>query len=237
MTSANKRFTQKTIAVVVIVTLLYGAGVAPIAMLFVSGVIFLVMSISRRVQTREVERIFDFYLAAEAILREEERRWYGFEVAEVIENGELVLETIPDPPPLHLFTLGALYNSIGNAAAAARYLTGVVDDEYSDERHQDRPSPQLRRYVNLLRRIESEPSLAPQTLGAIRSLERMRRRQAAPMLAANRRALNTEAEGAVDETKKSAAVVVDTPIQVNTGSRPPIHELLHDIYSDEEPAN
>src|SRR4051794_15392848 len=114
MTSANKRFTQKTIAVVVIVTLLYGAGVAPIAMLFVSGVIFLVMSISRRVQTREVERIFDFYLAAEAILREEERRWYGFEVAEVIENGELVLETIPDPPPLHLFTLGALYNSIGN---------------------------------------------------------------------------------------------------------------------------
>jgi len=233
MTSANKRFTQKTIAVVVIVTLLYGAGVAPIAMLFVSGVIFIVMSISRRVQTREVERIFDFYYAAEAILREEERRWYGFEVAEVIENGELVLETIPDPPPLHLFTLAALYNLIGNAAATSRYLSRVVDDEYSDERHQDRPSPELRRYVALLRKIEAEPSLAPQTLGAIRSLERMRRRQAAPMLAASRRALNSEIQGTVAESTRSAIAAV----QVNTGSRPPIHELLHDIYSDEESSN
>jgi len=236
MTSANKRFTQNTIAVVVIVTLLYGAGVAPIAMLFVSGVIFLVMSISRRVQTREVERIFDFYFTAEAILREEERRWYGFEVAEVIENGESVLDTIPDPPPLHLFTLGALYNSIGNAGATTRYLSRVVDDEHSDERHQNRPSPQLRRYVTLLRRIEADPSLAPQTLAAIRSLERMRRRQSASMLATNRRVLNTEAEGTVEESAHSATSVADT-LQVNTGLRPPIHELLHDIYSDEEPAN
>ena len=40
---------------------------------------------SRRAQMREIERVFEFYTAADAILREEERRWYGFEIAEVIE--------------------------------------------------------------------------------------------------------------------------------------------------------
>src|SRR4051812_36955112 len=110
MKSSNKKLVQKVIAVVVIVTLLYGAGVTPIVMLFISGVIFVVFMSSRRAQNREVERIFDFYVAAEAILRDAERRWYGFEVGEVIENGEQALETLPDPPPLHLFTLGALYH-------------------------------------------------------------------------------------------------------------------------------
>src|SRR5437867_12432561 len=121
MTSANKRFAQKAIAVVVIVTMLYGAGVAPVVMMFVTSVILVVFMVSRRAQNREVERIFDFYLAAEAILRDEDRRWFGFEVAEVIENGESVLEAMPDPPPLHLFTLGALHHLIGNYAATAEY--------------------------------------------------------------------------------------------------------------------
>ena len=50
---------------------------------------------ARRAQSREVERIFDFYIAADAILREEERRWYGFEIAEVIEHGESLLRSCP----------------------------------------------------------------------------------------------------------------------------------------------
>src|ERR1043165_9241903 len=104
MKSSSKRFVQKVIAVVIIVTMLYGAGVTPIAMLFVSGVILVVFMVSRRAQSREVERIFDFYLAADTILRDENRRWYGFEVAEVIEEGEDCLESMPDPPPLQLFT-------------------------------------------------------------------------------------------------------------------------------------
>ena len=104
MKSSNGKFAQKIIAVVIIVTLLYGAGVTPVAMLFVSGVIFAVFMVSRLARNREVERIFDFYVAADAILREENRRWYGFEVAEVIEQGEDCLESLPDPPPLQLFT-------------------------------------------------------------------------------------------------------------------------------------
>ena len=91
MKSGNKRFAQKAIAVVVIVTMLYGAGVAPVVMMFVSGVVLVVFLVSRRSQNREAERIFDFYLAAEGVLRDEERKWYGFEVTEVIEEGMEVI--------------------------------------------------------------------------------------------------------------------------------------------------
>jgi hypothetical protein len=231
MKSSNKKFLQKAIAVVVIVTLLYGAGVTPIVMLFISGVIFVVFMSSRRAQNREVERIFDFYVAAEAILRDAERRWYGFEVGEVIENGEQALETLPDPPPLHLFTLGALYHLIENHNATSAYLSRVVEDEHSDERYHNAPSPQLRRYVTLLRRIEAEPSLAPQTLGAVRSLERLRRRLASTMLAESRRALENENP---NEPPSEERV---TDIASNNIPRQSIQEVLNDIYHDEGPAN
>jgi hypothetical protein len=236
MKSSNKRFAQKSIAVVVIVTLLYGAGVTPIAMLFVSGVICLVFMVSRRSQNREVERIFDFYLAADAILRDEERRWYGFEVAEVIEDGEDALESLPDPPPLHLFTLGALHNLLGNYNATAAYLARLVDNEYSEERYHKLPSPQLRRYVTLLRRIEAEPSLAPQTLGAVRSLERMRRRLATTMLAESRKALEGETAN-LPQMQQHSNGVVESSASNSTTPRPSIQELLNDIYQDEGPAN
>ena len=113
MKSTNKRLAQKSISVMVIVTILYGVGVAPIVMMFVTGLVLVVFMVSRRAHNKEVERIFDFYLAAEAILRDEDRRWYGFEVTEVIATGEMTLEEIPDPPPLLLFTLGALHHLIG----------------------------------------------------------------------------------------------------------------------------
>jgi len=237
MKSSNKRFAQKVIAVVIIVTMLYGAGVTPIAMLFVSGVIFVVFMVSRRAQSREVEKIFDFYLAADSILRDENRRWYGFEVAEVIKEGEDCLESLPDPPPLQLFALGALYSLLGNHSATEAYLAPVVDDEYSDERYQQSPSPQLRRYVTLLRRIEAEPSMAPQTLGAVRSLERMRRSIAATLLTDSRRALKIES-GSVRQGQELPNGVDEAAVSINT-PRPSIQELLNDIYHDEEegPAN
>src|SRR6185503_4772020 len=212
---SNKKFAQKAIAVVIIVTLLYGAGVTPIAMLFVSGIIFVVFMFSRRTQSREVERIFDFYMAADAILRDENRRWYGFEVAEVIEEGEDCLESLPDPPPLQLFTLGALHHLLGNHCATEAYLSRIVEDEYSDERYHKAPSPQLRRYVTLLRRIEAEPSMAPLTLGAVRSLERMRRRLASTMLIESRQALKIEGES-VAPLVESPNCVIETSASNNT---------------------
>jgi hypothetical protein len=230
MKSGNRRYAQKIIAVVVIVTMLYGAGVAPIVMLFVSGVVLVVFLVTRRAQNREVERLFDFFVTAESILRDEERRWYGFEVGEVIEQGELVLEGLPDPPPIHLFTLGALHHSIGNHSSAVEYLSHLVEDEHFNERNRDTGSPQLRRYVTLLRKIEMDPALAPETLGAIRSLERMRRRQAFTLLTESRKALklNATSEQPKPLEPKPAALSI----------RPPIADLLKDIYQDDQsPSN
>jgi len=233
MSSANKRFTQKAIAVVIVVTLLYGAGVAPVVMMFVTSVVLVIFLFSRRAQNREVERMFDFYLAADAILRDEDRRWYGFEVAEVIETGEGVIEAMPDPPPLHLFTLGALHNLIGNHRACTEYLSRVVEDNDFNERYRTAPSGALRRYVNLLRKIEAEPSFAPQTLGAVRSLERMRRRRAFTLLTESRQALKTSLElGAPPQANE----VATTTAPANDGqitAPPPIRDVLNDIYSDE----
>src|SRR5215510_5940787 len=194
MRSANRRFAQRVIAVIVIVTMLYGAGVAPVVMLFVTGLVLVVFLVTRRAQHREVERLFDFFVTAESILRDEDRRWYGFEVGEVIEQGELVLEGLPDPPPLHLFTLGALHHALGNHASAAEYLSHLVENEHFAERNRETASPQLRRYVTLLRKLEAEPSLAPETLGAIRSLERMRRRQAFTLLTESRKAMKVKTD-------------------------------------------
>jgi hypothetical protein len=227
MKSANKRFVQKSIAVVVIITLLYGAGVSPAVMFFISGVVLIVFLLSRKAQNREIERLFDFYVAADAILRED-RRWFGFEVTEVLEQGHEALEGIPDPPPLQLFTIGALHHRVEQHAAAEEFLSRVVDEEYSDERFLTQPSAQLRRYVTLLRKIESEPSFAPQTLGAIRSLERMRRKNARALLAESRQSLEKleRAPQAIDAAANSQPFVPSTPMQV----RPAIRDVLHDIY-------
>jgi hypothetical protein len=199
--------------------------------LFVTGVVLVVFLVTRRAQNREVERLFDFFVIAESILRDEERRWYGFEVGEVIEQGELVLEGLPDPPPIHLFTLGALHHSLGNYASAVEYLSHIVEDEHFNERNRDMASPQLRRYVTLLRKIEMEPATAPETLGAIRSLERMRRRQAFTLLTESRKALKlntTSEQQKVPESKPSTRPSVP----------PPITDLLKDIYQDDQsPSN
>jgi len=210
----------------------------------ITGVAFVVWLIARRAQAREVERIFDFYVAADAILREEERRWYGFEIAEVIEHGESLLDLMPDPPPLNYYALGALYHRLGNHRATVEYLSRVTEDELCDEAHCTAPSPQLRRYVTMLRRIEYHPSTAPNVLGAIRSLERARQRNAAKMLAESRE--HFEAENLTARQEKQAAEVKETPEEVSYASSlplsaisapPPISKVLHDVYQDETGAS
>ena len=195
MTSAGK-LTTKAIAVIVIVAMLGAVGLSPVIMVFFFGVILVIWIVARHTQSREVERIFDFYVAADAILREEERRWYGFEIAEVIEQGECLLETIPDAPPLNYFVIGALYHRLGNHQASVEYLTRLVEDERYDEVHRTIPSPQLRRYVSMLRQIEYHPSTAPQTLAAVRSLERARKKQANRLLLKSRAMLEREKQTA-----------------------------------------
>ena len=66
MTSAGK-LTTKAIAVIVIVAMLDAVGVPPIIMVLFTGMCLVVWLFARRAQAREVERIFDFYIAAETL--------------------------------------------------------------------------------------------------------------------------------------------------------------------------
>lgn len=242
MTSGTCKLTTKAIAIVVIVAILSAVGVSPVVLVFVTGVVFVVWLTARRAQMREVERVFEFYDAADAILREDERRWYGFEIAEVIEHGESLLEMMPDPPPLSYFALGALYQRLGNHEAAVQYLSRLTDDEFYDETHRVAPSPQLRRYVTMLRRLELHPSAEPQTLAAIRSLERARQRSAGKMLIESRGVVESRAavpaktaETPKPETKEEP-FPASAPLSSITAP-PPITTVLRDVYQEESSAS
>ena len=228
MTGGNNKFAQKVIAIVLIVTLLSFVGVAPTIMLFATGVVVVVYFVSRRSQDRDMQRVFEFYVAADAILRDADRKWFGFELAEVIEEGERALDVIPDSPPLHYFALGALYHRIGNFEATAEYLSRVDDNSWS-EHHRMAPSPQLRRYVHLLRQIEYDPSRAPAVLAAIRNLERARSKDAARLLVESR---NLLVKPINDQPSSSGQSHEQTPSRSTLTPPPPISEVLHDVYED-----
>ena len=252
MNSGTGKLATKTIAVVVIVAILNAMGLSPVVMVFFTGAVLIIWLVARRAQMREVERMFEFYIAADAILREEERRWYGFEIAEVIEHGESLLEMMPDPPPLHFFALGALYQRLGNHDAAVQYLSRLNDDQQYDETHRIVPSPQLRRYVMMLRRLEQHPAAEPQTLAAIRNLERARQRSAGKMLLDSRSlsettaALEAKPESPAPEKKlagekklipeKEELFSPSAPLS-SISAPPPIATVLHDIYQDETGAS
>jgi hypothetical protein len=244
MISGTGKLTTKAIALVVIVAMFDAVGLSPVIMLLVTGVVFIVWLFARRAQAREVEQIFEFYIAADAMLREEEQRWYGFEIAEVIEHGESLLEIMPDPPPLNYYALGALYHRLRNHHATVEYLSRITEDELYDEAHRTSPSPQLRRYVTMLRRIEYHPSIAPQTLAAIRSLERARQRTAEKILSESRNLLDAETPDArtnkqvsnVKETHEEMTFAPSSPLSA-ISAPPPISKVLHDVYHEETRAN
>ena len=240
MTSTGK-LTTKTIAVIVIVAILNAVGLSPVVMVFVTGIVFVIWLVTRRAQLREVERIFEFYVAADAILREVERRWYGFEIAEVIEHGESLLDMMPDPPPLNYFVLGALYQRLGNHDATVQYLSRLSEDEHYDETHRIAPSAQLRRYVTMLRRFEQHPAAEPQTLAAVRNLDRARQRNAARLLMESRQLVESTAAAAVPaevavQKPKEETFAASAPLS-SISAPPPITTVLHDLYREENSAN
>ena len=238
--TAMGKLTTKAIAVVIVVAMLNAVGFPPVIMVMITSMIFVVWLFVRRSQAREVERMFDFYIAADAILRDEERRWYGFEIAEVIEHGESLLEIMPDPPPLNYYALGALYHRLGNHQASVDYLSRVTEDEHYDETHRITPSAQLRRYVMMLRRIEYHPASAPQTLAAIRGLERARQRNAEKILLESRAAIDAQKgevkPDQVAEAPEEMSFALSLPLSA-ISAPPPISKVLHDVYQDETRAS
>ncbi len=148
-----------------------------------------------------VRDVFEFYLTANEILRDDERRWFGFEIQEVINNGELILQRMSGAPPLVYFTLGALYHRVGNYKAAVNNLTYVLENNTSDESQYVYATPELKEYVKVLRKIERDPAEAPQTSAAIRALERTRRNRGQVILDESKKAIE------VLEQKKLATSV------------------------------
>ncbi len=185
-----KENTQYALAFGLISTMLFVAGF-PMFVIFFFGIFayFLWKTFSQpsRNETRE---IFEFYLAANEILRDDERRWFGFEVQEVIGRGEHILQLVNGAPPLVYFTLGALYHKVGDYKSSVNHLAYIVENENADEKSYLYPSPDLRNYVKVLRKIEREPGEAPQTSAAVRALERTRRNRGKALLENSRTSLN-----------------------------------------------
>ena len=230
---------QRLIAIVVIMAMLGVMGIPLTVIVFFATVVYFVWRAVQRSEQQDVKNIFDFYIAANEILRDEEKRWYGFEISSVVAEGERVLHLMPDPPPLVYFALGALYSRAGDHDSAAEHLAYVLEDEHGDEHSRFQPSQELRRYVEVLRRIEREPTEAPQTMAAIRSLERARRTRAAAMLEESRARLRATSHGAIASTAKRQE---DKGLHTLPGNRqtsappmpPPIAEVLRDVYEEEK---
>ncbi|MGI9108162.1 MAG: hypothetical protein ACR2G4_18190 [Pyrinomonadaceae bacterium] len=255
MGSNGRDVGQKLVALLVILAMLALMGIPLTVIFFFATVIYFVWRAVDRSEQHETRRIFDFYLAANEILREDERRWFGFEITEVINQGESVLHSMSDAPPLVYFALGALYHRVGDHEEAMVHLAHVVETESGDERHRTAPSPELRRYVSVLRRLEREPADGPQTITAIRSLERARRTRAEAMLTASRKLNATPAPPLAAATSvehdsfpsANASVSSDAlfrlPLAANSHTPaplapppmpPPISEVLRDLYEEEK---
>jgi hypothetical protein len=237
---------QRLVALVVIMAMLGMMGIPLTVILFFATVVYFVWRAVQRSERQDVKNIFDFYISANEVLRDEERRWFGFEIGQVIGEGERVLHMMADPPPLVYFTLGALYHRAGDHEAAAEHLAYVLEEEGGDEAARTQPSSELRRYVDVLRRIEREPNEAPQTTAAMRALERARRARAAAMLEESRGRL-------VEAQRQQAAIPAaaahrreEGGLHTLTGRRPlgpptptpvvpqPIAEVLRDLYDEEK---
>ncbi|MEO8074425.1 MAG: hypothetical protein ABI686_14390 [Acidobacteriota bacterium] len=204
-----KENTQYVLAFGLIATMLLVAGF-PMFVIFFFGIFayFLWKTFSQpsRNDTRE---IFEFYLAANEVLRDDERNWFGFEIHDVIGRGERILQMVNGAPPLVYFTLGALYNQVGDHKSAVNHLSYIIENENAVESTYVYPTPELRNYVKVLRKIESEPAEAPKTSAAIRALERARRNRGKFLLENSRvelKELNRKKHQAALEQKKQKEI-------------------------------
>lgn len=247
MSNQGREAAQRLLALIVIVAMLGVMGIPFSVIIFFATVTYFIWRAIQQSERQDTGRVFEFYIRANDMLRDEERQWFGFEIAEVIERGECVLHSMTDPPPLVHYALGALYQQVGDHEAAIEHLSFVIDNEQADERHRFSPSPELRRYVHILRKLEREPTEAPQTMAAIRSLERARRHRAAELLAHSRERLDTAPQ--IARTQPTPQASLKAPVPVAETARktaaaakrpatlvapPPIAEVLRDVYEEEK---
>lgn len=180
---------QYTLALVVVGVMLYVVGMPAFVIFFLGAFSFFLWKLFANNTASDARKIFEFYLAANEILRDDDRRWYGFELQDAISRGEKILHSMPSAPPLLHFAIGALYLKIGDHELAEKNLAPVVSEGTISEAAIVFPSNDLREYVRILRKIEREPAQAPQTSAAVRSLERIRKNRGKMMLERSRQQL------------------------------------------------
>ncbi len=249
MGGKGKETAQRILAILVIVAMLGVMGIPLTVIFFFATVVYFVWRAVQRSEQQDIRSIFEFYIAANEILRDEDRRWYGFEVERVIERGDNILLAMGDAPPLVHFALGALYNRAGKHGSAVEHLSYLTENGGGEEGNIIHPSPELRRYVQVLRRLEREPAEAPQTMAAIRSLDRSRRTRAATMLEESRIGLKESippkpiAASSTPHATQSprgatlnpvAGVRQPTLMPSAPTMPPPIADVLRDVYEEEK---
>ncbi|HEX5707505.1 MAG TPA: hypothetical protein VFX96_09430 [Pyrinomonadaceae bacterium] len=245
MATKGQETAQRLVAILVIMAMLSVMGIPLTVIAFFATVVYFVWRAVQRSEQQDVKNIFDFYIAANEILRDDEKRWFGFEIDSVIKDGEQVLHLMSDPPPLVYYALGALYQRAGDTEAAAEHLAYLLEGEHGDESRRATYSPELKRYVQVLRRIEREPTEAPVTMSAIRSLERMRRSRAEQLLADARARVGAVAtRPALADAGTHASREFSGGLSPVSGARagqgqghappPPIADVLRDVYEEEK---
>jgi hypothetical protein len=214
-----KENTQYALAFGLIATMLLVAGFPMFVIFFFAIFAYFLWKTFSQPSRSETREIFEFYLSANELLRDDERRWFGFEVQEVIARGERILQLMNGAPPLVYFTLGALYHKVGDYKSAVNHLSYIVENENAEESTYIYPSPDLRNYVKILRKIEREPAEAPQTSAAIRALERARRNRGKSILETSRvklGELNEKKQKLMGEQKKQIEKLAEINAETNT---------------------
>lgn len=170
------------LALGVVGIMLYVIGLPAFVIFFLAAFSFFLWKIFATGAASDTRKIFEFYLAASEILRDDERRWYGFELNDTISRGEKIISSMATSPPLLQFALGALYLKAGDHGSAEKNLSHVIGEDALSESAIVFPSNELREYVRVLRKIERDPADAPKTTAAVRSLERLRKNKGQAML-------------------------------------------------------
>ncbi|MGI9037145.1 MAG: hypothetical protein ACR2GD_14050 [Pyrinomonadaceae bacterium] len=181
--------TQYALAFGVIATMLFAVGFPTFIIVFFGIFAFFLWKTFASPSPGGTREIFEFYLSANEILRDDERRWFGFEMQEIIGRGKRIVQLMNGAPPLVYFTLGALYNRAGDHKSAVSHLSYIIENENSDEKKYLYATPELKSYVRILRKIEREPAEHPQTAAAVRALERARRNRGKTILEESRSAV------------------------------------------------
>lgn len=233
------KLAQKLVAIILVGAVLAAAGVSVLIIISVVAAGMLIMIAVQRSQRRKTDLVFAFYVAADEVLCDEDRR-YRFEVADAIKAGERVVRLLPDPPPLSSFALGALYYSVDDHNAAIEHLALAAEEQILKDSIHKKPSRQLRRYVARLRRIERAPQRFARVNAAIQNLERLHRETGARLLAESQRHLKKLVEAYANVGAEQNKLpqpdggMISPARQLSSiTAPPPISQVLNDVYQEE----